>query len=577
MAETNSQRGGIVLFGDGSEPPASDTISLQQSFEDIASDVESVVVPNAFTRKPPPASYTFRTNFTTKPALGLYEGHPSEEAILEESPTRNRAHGDYLDGAKTLNPLTILVCAGIGVAVGFGLSRLNVSPDAASWIALPGDLFVSALRCLIVPMVFCSMAASVADVIAAKKTTLLGWRTVLTIVLSVTFSAVQGIVISVLFQSRFVPDAALVVEKSAINMTFTLQCHNSNYLEMLPSGRIACSAANASQSSTLFDVIDVNGLYRFETPFQTLTLTDQLISVLQLIVTDNIFKLIIMFALPFGVAIAKSFAGPISDNLLVVLIKQTRNAMLILINTVMRLTPIAVVFLIASAVISFSSNASNVAGQVGFAVLAFVLGSISHVLLVMPIFLFLTTRINPYNYIRQLTSAYVFAFGCASSMAALPIAVSSIHQTRQVSRPFAQLIMTLGTPVNLNACGMYYPILVTFMANMSGNGDSLGLPQWIVMFFVSILASMGTAPVPNSGLVMLITVWKTVFPSKDLPAAFSYVVAIDFIMDRIATMVNLNGNMVVTRILSEQVDEAMEVWANEQIVRSDFPTNVVAF
>ncbi|KDO17737.1 hypothetical protein SPRG_16628 [Saprolegnia parasitica CBS 223.65] len=368
-------------------------------------------------------------------------------------------------------------------------------------------------------------------------------------------------------------------------MTFTLQCHNSNYLEMLPSGRIACSAANASQSSTLFDVIDVNGLYRFETPFQTLTLTDQLISVLQLIVTDNIFNAvqngsllsIIMFALPFGVAIAKSFAGPISDNLLVVLIKQTRNAMLILINTVMRLTPIAVVFLIASAVISFSSNANNVAGQVGFAVLAFVLGSISHVLLVMPIFLFLTTRINPYNYLRQLTSAYVFAFGCASSMAALPIAVSSIHQTRQVSRPFAQLIMTLGTPVNLNACGMYYPILVTFMAKMSGNGDSLGLPQWIVMFFVSILASMGTAPVPNSGLVMLITVWKTVFPSKDLPAAFSYVVAIDFIMDRIATMVNLNGNMVVTRILSEQVDEAMEVWANEQIVRSDFPTNVVAF
>ncbi|OQR87790.1 dicarboxylate/amino acid:cation (Na or H) symporter (DAACS) family protein [Achlya hypogyna] len=581
--ENMIQRGAVVLFDDDSDA-VSGILSRNSTSLYAESDVASEVVPNAFTRKPPPASYTFRTNFTTRSgAVGLYESGLSDDAILEESPVKGGPHGDYLDGASMLNSLAILVCAAIGLAIGFALSRLNVTPDAAEWIALPGTLFVSALRCLIVPMVFCSMAASVADVIAAKKTTLLGWRTVFTITLSVALSAVQGIIISMVFKGKFVSNVADVA--STANLTFTLQCANQRYLNMLPTGILACSENDSSSPSAHFRAIDVDNVWSLNSPFQSLTLTDQLIAVLNLIVTDNIFDAVgdgsllsvIMFALPFGVAIAKSFAGPHSTNILVNLIKQTRNAMLILINTVMRLTPIAVVFLIASAVISFSSNASNVAGQVGFAVLAFTIGSLSHVLIVMPIFLFLTTRINPYNYLRQLIPTFVFAFGCSSSMATLPIAVSLIHQTRQVSRPFAQLIMTLGTPVNLNASGMYYPILVTFMANMAGNGDHIGLPQWIVLYFVSILASMGTAPVPNSGLVMLITVWKTVLPGDALPAAFSYVVAIDFIMDRIATMVNINGNMVVTRILSEQVDEAMEVWANEQVVRSDHTTTMTSF
>ncbi|EQC25310.1 hypothetical protein SDRG_16806, partial [Saprolegnia diclina VS20] len=143
--------------------------------------------------------------------------------------------------------------------------------------------------------------------------------------------------------------------------------------------------------------------------------------------------------------------------------------------------------------------------------------------------------------------------GCSSSMATLPVAMTVIHQTRQVSPAFGQLIMCLGTPVNTNAAGLYYPLMTMFLAIASGN--SLGTPQLVVLFLVSLLGSMGTAPVPNAGLVMLMTVWKTVLPNETLPHAFVYIVAIDFLFDRICTMTNINGNMVATRILAAQFDD----------------------
>jgi Na+/H+-dicarboxylate symporter len=52
---------------------------------------------------------------------------------------------------------------------------------------------------------------------------------------------------------------------------------------------------------------------------------------------------------------------------------------------------------------------------------------------------------------------------------------------------------------------------------------------------------------------MLITVWRTVFPDHAEPRAFEYIFVANFFLDRISTMVNVNGNMVVTRIVAKYV------------------------
>ncbi|KDO18445.1 hypothetical protein SPRG_16222 [Saprolegnia parasitica CBS 223.65] len=536
-------------------------------YSSVSSVPSSNLTPGA--KPPPPEPLGIRTNFTTAGNAGVQ--YVFDDPIMEEGAGGMMApHADYDPrGSGFVSSLSVVIGAALGIGFGLLLSKsFDVGEDTRRWLALPGDLFVRALRCLIVPLVFCTMSVSVAEVVVLKKTSILTWRTAGTFFLTSLLATIQGMVLALIYHSMFmatntnggtVPSGPLLA----------LKCTNGLYLNSLANGSVVCASPDyAGVNSTQFEITDVNNVLSVKTPLANLSLTKQAIAIIELMVPDNIFSSmaqgsllsIIMFALPLGYAIARSSAEG-ADNYVLNVLRQARNSLLLICNAVLRLTPIAVAFLICNAIVAVDSTSSTVLAQAGYLILTFSCGIVSHMLIVMPFVLFLFTRINPYSYIRQLVPAYVFAFGCSSSMASLPVAVTVVHQTRQVSRSLAQMILCLGTPVNLNAPGLYFPVMMVFLVNTSGMNDLLGVPQMVVLFFVSLLASMGTAPVPNAALVMLMTVWKTVFPTMVIPHSFVYIVAVDFILDRICTMCNLNGNMVVTRILADKYND---VWAHHE-------------
>ena len=62
----------------------------------------------------------------------------------------------------------------IGICLGVGLSYWQPEDPTAKetallWIGLLGDLFIRALKCVILPLVFCSITISVMDMLALGK------------------------------------------------------------------------------------------------------------------------------------------------------------------------------------------------------------------------------------------------------------------------------------------------------------------------------------------------------------------------------------------------------------------------
>jgi len=66
---------------------------------------------------------------------------------------------------------------------------------------------------------------------------------------------------------------------------------------------------------------------------------------------------------------------------------------------------------------------------------------------------------------------------------------------------------------------------------------------------------MGAAPVPASGIVLIITTYTTTFGSTEgqYPSGLEYVIAIDWLIDRLATMSNIAGDLAVTAVVSNKV------------------------
>ncbi|ETV98927.1 hypothetical protein H310_08415 [Aphanomyces invadans] len=528
-----------------------------------------------------------RTNFmSAQPLTNVMPSNPYdsyfETPVLEHTETTSTGSIKSKQtefAAPQFQSFYVVIGAFLGIGVGFGMYYLHIGTELEKALTLPGDLFVRALRCLIVPLVFCVMTIVVTESVCLGRSSIMRLRTLLPYIASSVVSTVQGTVLALLFKDYFVPRGPRGTADGAAStgalFNLTLQCANGKLLTLLANGTLGCVATNATApalflaanhtmattTSTTITIVD-----------HQLSLVDHIVAICNLLVPGNIFQSlvdgsllsIVMFSFPLGVALAQSAPNG-ADNVVLNCVRQLRNIFVQLLNGLLTITPVAVVFLMGGAIAKVDQqDISEVISQMGYLFLAFMIGAVSHAIVVLPLVVYLWVKVNPYTYLQQLIPAYVFAFGCASSMATLPVAIECIQRTK-VSRSLAHIAMPFGTPVNLNASGIYYPLAVVFMATMSGHGDLLTPVRFCVIFFVSLLGSIGTAPVPNAGLVYVMTLWKTCFPTVDLPITFSLIVTADILLDRLSTVLNVNGNAMATRILAEQIDETFEVQADRRV------------
>ena len=97
-------------------------------------------------------------------------------------------------------------------------------------------------------------------------------------------------------------------------------------------------------------------------------------------------------------------------------------------------------------------------------------------------------------------------------------------------------------------------VFISLISLLSTIGKLLSLLKLDVCF--ALIHS--TAPVPSAVIILVLTSYTTTFGSPSGggdPAGLAYLFAIDWLVDRFRTVVNVSGDLVVTRIVSEKVNE----------------------
>ncbi|ETV76452.1 hypothetical protein H257_09471 [Aphanomyces astaci] len=480
----------------------------------------------------------------------------------------------------------------LGILLSFLYESLNKPPWMASvskWIQQPGHLFIRALNCAIIPMVLANTAASVADaVLSGRVRQLLGWRTMGLFFLSSVCSGIAGAVAVLLFQAALIPSAMPIPAKSQkVLGSVVFGCGNATARAINDSTLFAW-AGNMSFCSFVSTSAAAASLVTLETPvnssdyfvlnkpvLQSRSLTDHVMVVVEQLVTDNILDAmakgnllsVIMVAIPIGIATAAAANAlphsPLGHSLDEFL-RCVRDAFFLLLGWVVDLTPFAMVSIIASAILDStmmsaridveSSQLSSFFQDAVKLVVPLALAASTHMFVVLPVMFYLFVHANPFAYMKAMAPVYVFAAGASSSMATLPIAISTMIATKQVPKIVPEFVFPIATVVNMNASGIYMAMHVAFIAYIENY--VLNVAEIAILLLVSLLSSVGTPPIPNGGLIMILTIWNTVLqrPHDVLPPAFKVVVACDYLTDRIATLLNVHGNVIITRIIAEDVD-----------------------
>ena len=406
----------------------------------------------------------------------------------------------------SLNSQIFIGCL-IGLAGGFWLNAIGPSAlrqDTLYGAKLVGTLFLDLLRMVLVPLIFSSIVVGVANLRANQKMHRVWVTTLSFFALSMALAIIIGFGAAHIFE----PGKGLQLEMFA-ESTKNFQARQMPLPEYIAQF--------------------LHGL--FQNPFKALAQGDLLA--------------VVIIALFLGVALV--IGGERYRNLRV-LIQELQELCLLIVGWIMRLAPLGIAALLLQLVAS--QNSALLSSLLHF--IAVVIGStLFHGIIVLPLLLYLITRVTPLRFFRGSREALVTAFATSSSAATLPITLRCTEQHLHVKKDIANFVVPLGATVNMDGTALYEAAAALFIARLAG--IELDIASQMIIFVVAMLGAIGAPGIPSVGMLSMVLVLESVgLPTE----AIAILLPIDRILDTVRTAVNVEGDMVGALIVQKLAGSA---------------------
>lgn len=391
----------------------------------------------------------------------------------------------------------VLIALGLAILAGSATQPdtllAGVSPLAV--YGFLGELFLNALKMLIVPLIMASIIASLANNRGTAGLGRLGGKTVAWYLATTTLAALVGLATMNLIQPG-------IVDGHPAGGSLGLAAETGAVMEKV-AGR---------DSGDLVEIV-----LRMVPPNIVAAAADgQMLG-------------LITFSLLFGYFIARLPAELGQGQR--TFWEGTAQVMLKITELVMKFAPIGVFGLVAKVVATSGLEAFLPLAGFFFTVLS---ALAIHMFVVLPLLLRLVGRVNPVRQFQAMSPALLTAFSTASSSATLPLTMECVEKRAGVSERTSSFVLPLGATVNMDGTALYECAAVLFIAQ--AYGVDLGFTQQLTVVILALLTSIGVAGIPAASLVAI----TLILGYFGLPAeAIGLILATDRVLDMARTSVNV--------------------------------------
>ena len=151
---------------------------------------------------------------------------------------------------------------------------------------------------------------------------------------------------------------------------------------------------------------------------------------------------------------------------------------------------------------------------------------------------------------RHIGRPAIVALGTCSSAATIPTNLAEAADTG-VSADVAEMVVPLGATMHMDGSCFSCVLKIAFVLGVFG--EPLAWGQLVPIVAVAVLSSVGMSGVPGGGYIGEYIICSLFFPAH-MELAFPILVAIGNLVDPPATMINAAGDYVVTYIVSRFAD-----------------------
>ncbi len=396
----------------------------------------------------------------------------------------------------------------IFISLVFGaLAGWQVGPPILPYAEFFAELFLRLLRMAIMPLIITSIISGVVSVGDAVGLGRLGIKTFGYYFVSSFFAIITGLILVNIFQPGV--GAKIGLEENPQQVAAAEQSIQDLFLNIIP-----------------------------ENPFQAMASGDVLP--------------VIFFCILFGYFITRLSEKPKMQ--LSVFFQAAFEAMMKMTQFIIWSAPIGVFGIMARIVARTGFGAFKSLGLYFSIVL---LGLSIHAFINLPLLLKMVARIRPVRHYKGMTTALMTAFSTCSSMVTLPLTLEAVTGNSQVSNKVANFTLPIGATVNMDGTALYECVATIFIAQVYGIELTAGAQ--VIVIITTLLASIGAASVPMSGLVMMSIILKAV----GLPLeGVAIILAVDRVLDMFRTTINVLsdsvGAVVIARLEGETLPRLLK-------------------
>lgn len=393
----------------------------------------------------------------------------------------------------------------IGVVLGFWALSLGEGNGLGEALRTVGSIFVQLLRVLVPPLVFTAIVASIAALKDLANAARLVAQTLLWFAATALIAVVIGIALGVILEPG---------HHAGVDAAYAaLPGKTGTWLDFLK-GLVPANFLGISASTSIEDGSTVTAL------------------------SFNVLQIIVL-SIAVGAAAVRS--GPAGEAFLAF----NASALAVfkrLLFWVIRLTPIGTAGLIGDAIARYGWNTLSSLGQFAIAVYA---GLFLVFLVVYPVLL-LSHGLSPLQFFRRAWPAIELGFVSRSSIGTLPVTQETAERLG-VPPAYAAFAVPLGSTTKMDGCAGIYPaVAAIFIAQFYG--ISLGMTDYLLIAFVSVLGSAATAGLTGAVVMLTLTLSTLGLPLEGV----GLLLAIDPILDMGRTAVNVTGQLVVPMLVSKR-------------------------
>ncbi len=417
-------------------------------------------------------------------------------------------------------PLYVKILIGLiaGVLVGLAANILHLEwlRDFLLSIDFIGTLFIKLITMIVIPLVVASLLVGTASLGDIRKLGRMGGKTVAYYLCTTAVAVTIGLVLSNLVQPGSRIDPAT---RDRLAASFA--------------GEAADKVALAAQSPTVKDII-LNLVP--SNPFAAAASGDLLP--------------LIIFTIIFGAAV--SLIDKPRRDAVIDFFNGVNDAVMVIIDWVMKLAPYAVFVLIAAVVARFGFDLLQ---SLLLYALTVVIGLALHAFGTYSILVRFLAKLNPLDFFRRIAEAPLVAFSTSSSSATLPITMETAEEDLGVSNEVSSFVLPLGATINMDGTALYQAVAVMFIAQIYG--IPMHWAQQLTIVLTATLASIGAAGVPSAGIVTLILVLQSVGLGAETQAGIALILGVDRILDMMRTAVNVTGDLSAASFVARSEGERL--------------------